>query len=262
MISDASPPPDLPDAEPAQPAATAPESGEAGSDVAVATGKKVTLALDDLLLQDLKHPDTQQILLPAGTLLTEAFIKKILKLGLQDATLACLKPPLDRWIEALELSRGLPFDYAVFLEGKRIVEDLTDSVRKNALQEQREHVWMRASAWVGRMVELLLARDLDSYVDFRIYDAYRHSHPLNTAILSILIGEGLRMKRDRLVEIGMSGLMADIGKVRMPFGILNKPGRLTPEEFLEAQGHVEHSKAIVESFDFTEHKVRIHNKGP
>jgi HD-GYP domain-containing protein (c-di-GMP phosphodiesterase class II) len=206
------------------------------------------LAPEDVLIQDLKHPDTQQILLPGGTVLTENYIRKIQKMGLETVALACLKPPADRFLEALELARGLPIEYALYLEGKRVVEDLFDCVRPNVLPEQREHVWQRAQAHVARMVDLLCSRNLDQFVDYRIYDAYRHSHPLNTSTLSILIAHAARVGRDRLIEIGMAGLLADIGKARVPFQILGKPARLDPAELEQARAHVDHSRAIVEMF--------------
>ncbi len=210
--------------------------------------EKTHLDPEDVLAQDLKHPDTQQILLPGGTVLNEIYIRKIQNMGLEEVALACLLPPADRRLEALELARGLPFEYALYLEGKRVLEDLNDCIRPQVLPEQREHVWQRALSYVGRMVELLLSRNLDQFVDYRIYDAYRHSHPLNTATLSILIAQAARIGRDRLVEIGMAGLLADIGKSRVPFHVLTKPGKLEPQELVHARAHVDHSRALVEMF--------------
>ncbi len=203
---------------------------------------------DDVLIQDLKHPESQQILLPAGTVLTDSYIRKIINLDLVEAALACLQKSQDLRLEALQLARGLPFEYALYLEGKRVVEDLLDVVHPNTLPEQRDHIWNKAMTYVGRMVDTLLARDLNIFVDYRIYDAYRHAHPLNTATISILIAQAARVSRPRLVEIGLSALLADLGKTRVPFQILNKPGRLEPEELVQARGHVLHSKAIAESF--------------
>lgn len=196
----------------------------------------------------MKHPATQQILLPAGTVLSESYIRKIQNMGLEEVALSCTKPPADRRLEALELSRGLPFEYALYLEGKRVIDDLHDCIRPHVLPEQREHVWSRALAYVGRLVDMLCARNLEQYVDYRVYDAYRHSHPVNTAILSILTAQAARIGRERLVEIGMAGLLADIGKARVPFQVINKPSRLEGEELKLARGHVEHSRAIVEMF--------------
>lgn len=240
----ASPPPEIPQA------ALAPASAPASVQVPAqaAEGPKLTLDPDDVLIQDLKHPESQQILLPAGTVLTDSYIRKILNLGLLGAALQCLQKPPDLRLEALELSRGLPFPYALYLEGKRVVEDLLEAVGPGILPEQRDHVWNKAMAYVGRMVDSLLSRDLDQYVDYRIYDAYRHSHPINTATLSILIAQAARIGRQRLVEIGMSGLLADLGKAKVPSGILAKPGKLDPEELAQARGHVAHSKTLVESF--------------
>ncbi|MBM3274956.1 MAG: PilZ domain-containing protein [Candidatus Sericytochromatia bacterium] len=235
-------------AETAEPEVPGPEPAKVEIAVRDPAIPKTSLEVDDVFLQDFKHPETQQILLPAQSVLTETYIRKILQMVLAAAALECLKPPPDHRLEAIELSRGLPFDYALYLEGKRVVEDLYECAKPHILPEQREHVWTRATRRVGRQVDQLLQRDLDLYTDFRIYDAYRHSHPINTAILAILIGQAARVAKARLVELGLSGLMADIGKARVPFAILNKPGKLDQAELAEARAHVGHSKAVVELF--------------
>jgi putative nucleotidyltransferase with HDIG domain len=80
--------------------------------------------------------------------------------------------------------------------------------------------------------ELLNKNDLTyNVIDFKNYDTYTFQHCLNVAILSISTGIALGMKEYDLHKLGMAGLLHDIGKMLTPVEILNKPGKLTNEEF-------------------------------
>jgi len=70
-------------------------------------------------------------------------------------------------------------------------------------------------------------------------DNYTYTHSLNVAILIVAVANSLKYPVDRLVEIGMGGLLHDIGKMRVPESILNKPGRLTDTEFAMMKRHPE-----------------------
>ena len=55
-------------------------------------------------------------------------------------------------------------------------------------------------------------------------------HSLNTAILAIAFGRHLGHSEDRLRLLGLGAILHDIGKIRVPTEILNKPDKLTDEE--------------------------------
>lgn len=65
----------------------------------------------------------------------------------------------------------------------------------------------------------------------RTYDDYTYAHSVNVAVLSCTIGLGLKMKEQDLEDIVFASLLHDLGKMEIPEEILNKPGRLTQEEF-------------------------------
>ncbi|MBD2847569.1 HD-GYP domain-containing protein [Paenibacillus sp. IB182496] len=66
-------------------------------------------------------------------------------------------------------------------------------------------------------------------------DTYRHS--VGVALLSCLIGRWLGHSRAQQQELLVAGLLHDLGKTRISDEILQKAGRLTPEEYLEMQRH-------------------------
>jgi putative nucleotidyltransferase with HDIG domain len=65
----------------------------------------------------------------------------------------------------------------------------------------------------------------------RSYDNYTFTHMVNVAILTMGQARTLGIEGKLLREFGLSALMHDIGKVRTPKEILNKPDKLTDEEF-------------------------------
>ena len=72
----------------------------------------------------------------------------------------------------------------------------------------------------------------------RYYDNYTFTHMVNVSILAMAQARALGIDGRLLREFGMSALMHDIGKVRTPKSILNKPDKLTDDEFVIMRRHV------------------------
>jgi cyclic di-GMP phosphodiesterase len=69
------------------------------------------------------------------------------------------------------------------------------------------------------------------------YDNYTFTHMVNVSILTMAQARGLGIDGPLLREFGMAALMHDIGKVKTPIEILNKPDKLTDEEFVVMKQH-------------------------
>jgi len=69
------------------------------------------------------------------------------------------------------------------------------------------------------------------------FDDYTFTHSLNVSIISIAIGRRLGKSQSELNLIGMAGIMHDLGKMKIPEKILNKPDKLTDEEFRIMKQH-------------------------
>jgi putative nucleotidyltransferase with HDIG domain len=77
------------------------------------------------------------------------------------------------------------------------------------------------------------------------YDNYTFTHMVNVSILTMAQARALGIEGALLREFGISGLMHDIGKVRTPTEILNKPEKLTDAEFEIMKRHVVDGAAIL-----------------
>jgi putative nucleotidyltransferase with HDIG domain len=70
------------------------------------------------------------------------------------------------------------------------------------------------------------------------HDNYTFTHMVNVAALSMAMARSLDLEGPMLREFGFAALMHDIGKVHTPLEILNKPDKLTEEEFKIMKRHV------------------------
>ena len=71
------------------------------------------------------------------------------------------------------------------------------------------------------------------------YDEYTFLHSLSVTVLSIAIGRQLKLHEVVLKRLGRAAILHDIGKMLIPLDILNKPGKLTNEEFAIMKSHSE-----------------------
>ena len=53
---------------------------------------------------------------------------------------------------------------------------------------------------------------------------------MNVCILAIALGRQINLSIGEINNVGLCGMMHDMGKMRVPLDILNKPGKLEPDE--------------------------------
>lgn len=97
------------------------------------------------------------------------------------------------------------------------------------------------------IVEELLQKSVISFdmVDLRSYDNYTFAHSVNVAVLSGAIGMGLKLDEKQQYNLVLSALLHDLGKMLIPEEIINKPGRLTTDEYEEIKRHPGHSYDLI-----------------
>lgn len=97
------------------------------------------------------------------------------------------------------------------------------------------------------MVEDVLERGILSLdmTDLRGYDDYTYAHSVNVATVCCVIGIGMEMSEEDLTNLVTAALLHDLGKLHIPGEILNKPGRLTQEEYQIMKSHATLSYEII-----------------
>jgi HD-GYP domain-containing protein (c-di-GMP phosphodiesterase class II) len=134
---------------------------------------------------------------------------------------------------------------AAYKAVKEETESLFDDVAKTE-RVSREAASSLANA-VREQIKTFDASILIQQINgIRKTDEYLHTHSVNVSMLNGLIGKWMRLddsSQKVLVEIG---LLHDVGKLKVPPEILNKPAKLTPEEFKIVQTHPVFAREILE----------------
>lgn len=84
-------------------------------------------------------------------------------------------------------------------------------------------------------------------------DSYTAEHSKNVRRLSLNLGKQLNLSPEELFELSVAASLHDIGKIDIPDDIINKPDRLTEEEFNIVKKHSLNSYGILERFPSFEH---------
>lgn len=143
------------------------------------------------------------------------------------------------------VSLAAEIDRAKRLHGdaSRIVRELARDVRlgKQIELEQVEPL-------VERMVDSIF-RNQDALLPLarlKDHDNYTFQHSVSVCALLVAFGRGLKLDRPLIKELGIGGLLHDVGKAKVPDAILNKPAKLTEAEFTRMKSHVVQSMLILQ----------------
>lgn len=122
------------------------------------------------------------------------------------------------------------------------VEDLiSDELGIKAAQALREMDIDEAMNVAGEITdELSIQGEISvNLVSLRTISDYTYKHSVNVAVLSVLTGIGLGLKKSMLKELAAAGLLHDIGKISIPPETMEKAGPLTEEEYALIKQHTE-----------------------
>jgi HD-GYP domain-containing protein (c-di-GMP phosphodiesterase class II) len=113
----------------------------------------------------------------------------------------------------------------------------------------------------NRKISEQAARTILKALDIK--DNYTFGHSMRVAYFSLVTGAEAELTADEMHELELSAIFHDIGKIGTPDAVLNKPSRLTEEEFLIMKQHPEKSYEILQDFpDFQKiaTNARLHHE--
>lgn len=105
---------------------------------------------------------------------------------------------------------------------------------------------------VENMVDVIHSYKIDQLQSLigklSFHDFYTYDHSINVSMYCILLYQYARPQADRheIVTAGLGGLLHDLGKIKIPTNIINKPGKLTDEEFKEIKAHPGYGNALMQ----------------
>jgi putative nucleotidyltransferase with HDIG domain len=109
----------------------------------------------------------------------------------------------------------------------------------NSLKSGEKVNLKKAKRVVETMVDQIIEEEqlLLGMTAIKDYDEYTYHHSVNVSILSIAVGQRLGLNRKMLTELGMVALFHDIGKMEIPYEVLNKPTNFNEEEWKIIRKH-------------------------
>jgi HD-GYP domain-containing protein (c-di-GMP phosphodiesterase class II) len=154
---------------------------------------------------------------------------KLQSAGVSSFTFA---PPSDHGDDSPEKSKErAKRTYAHSVSATR---DLMTSVRVGASPNIK-----KIKRVVQGVVDQILSEEtsLIGLTTIRDYDEYTFTHSVNVCIFAVALGKRLGLSKLQLYDLGMSALLHDLGKSRVPQAVLNKPDGLTDEEWRIIAAH-------------------------
>src|SRR5207247_5541324 len=110
------------------------------------------------------------------------------------------------------------------------------------LEDEKRHVEQMAALHLRTIEALALAIEAKDHTT--------HDHLQRVRVYAIEVGKELGLQGEDLEALRAAALLHDIGKLAVPEHIINKPGRLTPEEFEKMKVHPIVGAEILERVDF------------
>lgn len=146
------------------------------------------------------------------------------------------RPAYERYLQEMQTKTKEPTIRAALVRenAKMIITGLAENPRSEKLMGQ-------TAAAVTDLTVSVLENPTTFYGLMKInnYDYYTYTHSVNVSTLTLALAMemGVTDQTD-LGELGLGAMLHDLGKAQVKSELINKPGKLTDEEFAKVRGHV------------------------
>ncbi len=130
--------------------------------------------------------------------------------------------------EAREMARR------TYAQGVAVTKDVVNSIRLGRTSSVKK---------VKRAVQMIVDQVLTNETSImglttlRDYDEYTFTHSVNVCIFAVALGRKIGLTKLQLYDLGMTALLHDIGKAKIPIEVLNKVNGLSEDEWRVIQAH-------------------------
>jgi len=149
--------------------------------------------------------------------------------------------------DTIPLARELPKARKVYQDARNVVKTQFEDVRTgHPVDGEGAHETVKDlvdSIFRNRNALLSLSR-------IKSFDEYTFNHSINVAVLALNLAVHMGILDHELQRLGVGAVLHDLGKVRMPDGLIQKPGRFSDNEYEVVKTHAAHgAKLILDSGD-------------
>ena len=194
-----------------------------------------------------------QLILPKGIVLNDKTITKlafysIISVRVEDQSLQT-EPDSDSYcLSYAERIRKSP----EFIKFKKEFESDVDDFRSTINDVVQKGSPLNVEKLMNHTIDVMnLASTTPNLFDMlhsmRIYDDATYVHSMNVALICNIFARWLRLDEDEIKKATVSGLLHDIGKLKMPEEILKKPDKLTKQEYSIIKRHPQEGYRILQN---------------
>ena len=144
--------------------------------------------------------------------------------------------------DAIPLARELPKARRVYQDAKQVVKEQFEDVRTgHPVDGEGTHETVKDlvdSIFRNRNALLSLSR-------IKSFDEYTFNHSINVAVLALNLAVHVGILDQELQRLGVGAVLHDLGKVRMPDGLIQKPGRFSDTEYEVVKTHAAHGAKLI-----------------
>lgn len=174
------------------------------------------------------HSDDGRLLLAAGTKLNKRLIRLLQSHGY---TRVAINDPI---------SNNIDLDDAITFETRLQAEKALGNAVDKLVRGYSPDMYEIADAVDAIMFDLKQKSKVSMGIySIHSFDESTFTHSINVCVLSLAIAGALDWPTSKMRELGTGAMLHDVGKILMPLPILNKPGKLTNEEYELIKTHAE-----------------------
>ncbi|HHJ16208.1 MAG TPA: HD-GYP domain-containing protein [Gammaproteobacteria bacterium] len=146
--------------------------------------------------------------------------------------------------EAVSVASELTRAKSLFREATSVIRNLMEDTRVGKQVEVES-----LEPFAERMVQSVFRNHhaLTGISRIKTKDEYTFMHCVSVAGLLVTFAREQAFSEEDIHQVAIGGLIHDIGKTMTPQEVLNKPGKLDPDEFQVMKSHVTHSREILEA---------------
>ncbi len=194
--------------------------------------------------------ETERILVERGGILTDGLISQLCKLGVSGVYVREGEDIIEEELLVSDEEVVTPDVLATVEElsvADRTKVTISESVRErvaegiaylcnNTESEQFADITRNITDDLMKAIDSNDAVAVDISI-LKVSDEYTFKHSVDVATMAMVIAKKLGMSQSNIYEIGIAGLLHDIGKSKIPNDILNKPSKLSDKEFEIIKNH-------------------------
>lgn len=202
-------------------------------------------------------------LINRGTYLDDFLIESLMKMGVggiytsegeDDPDEELIPEPIKEKIEKLKVS-----DPAKVQLTESVKKRVSEGIQYLYQNTDSENFTDTTNSIANELMSAVLENDSIA-IDIstlKVSDEYTFKHSVDVATMAMVIARKHHLPEKEIYEIGIAGLLHDVGKSKIPNEVLNKPGRLDDNEFALMKQHTVLGYRILQEKDNINENIRL-----